>query len=424
VTVVASLRGIGRVWNNRPGVVDAATAVVAIGAGIGSLLVQMRVEELGGEPGSIPRWAAIVWTVVVHVPLAWRRTRPVAAGIVLGLIFCGFRLWEVPEYTVSAIALFVTFVSIGRYGRRGRDATRIGITLGLAAVLAAGIIFQETPEEFRPVLTGALTINLLYNIVFVGAAWLLGDALRRQADRERSLEERTRQLVDEREANARRAVVDERLRIAREVHDVVAHHVSLMGVQAGAARRMVGRDPERVPQMLSTVEDSSRQAVDELRRLIGLLRSDEDRRGLLEPFPGIDRLEQLVADTRATGLDVRLAVDGDPCPLPDSVSLSAYRIVQEALTNTIKHAHARRCEVAVRYGTDAIEVEVTDDGIGARTATGSGASADATVAGVGTGHGVAGMGERVALHDGELSVGPLADGGYGVRARFPLRGAA
>lgn len=393
-------------------------AVVAVLTALGSLLATMRINEVTGEPDSIPRWGAVLWTVSLHAPLALRRTAPLPVGVVIGLVFAGYRQWAVPEYTVSAITLFMTIVAVGHHGRDtvggryGRNAVRLGIIALLVAVLVVDIVTSEVPEEIRRVFRVALSYNLAYNVVFVGAAWLLGDVLRHQVERQRTLEERGHQLLAEREANARRAVVDERLRIAREVHDVVAHHVSVMGVQAGAARRLVRREPDRVVDVLSSVEQSSRQAVDELHGLLGLLRQSDLVAGTspLEPQPGLNRLEQLVADSRATGLDVTLDIEGQRVPLPDSVSLSAYRVVQEAITNTLKHAHARRCHVGVCYRSDTVEVTISDDGVGDRRDS-------ATT----PGHGITGMGERVALHGGELAAGSRPEGGFLVRATFPLR---
>jgi len=400
----------------KPLAADSMIAVVATLAGLGSLLAQMRINEVTGTPDTIPRWGAVLWTVALHTPLALRRSSPLVAGVVIGLVFAGYRQWVVPEFTVSAITLFMTIVTVGHHGRGGRygrNAVRLGIIALIVAVLVSDIVTREVPEEIRPVFRVALAYNLAYNVVFVGAAWLLGDVLRRQVERQRTLEERGRQLLVERETNARRAVVDERLRIAREVHDVVAHHVSVMGVQAGAARRLVTREPERVVEVLSTVEQSSRQAVDELHHLLGLLRQPDPVAGTdpLEPQPGLRRLDVLVADSRATGLDVTLSVEGAPGPLSDSVSLSAYRVVQEAITNTLKHAHARRCQVDLRYRPDAVEVTVADDGVGDRQDRAS----------TPPGHGIAGMGERVALHGGTLAAGQRPEGGFLVRATFPRR---
>jgi signal transduction histidine kinase len=404
-------------WRNwvtgHPWAASVGDASVAMGAGIGSVLVTMRVNELSATPEAMPRWVAILWTVALHLPLAFRRRFPLATLSVVAVVLAGYRWWLVPEYTVSAIAMFVVFAGAGRDGAARRTGTRVAVVVLMAIVLVASFFAREYPEEFRSLFGWDLAFNLLYNSFFFGAAWLLGDALRRRAERERELEERTRQLQAERELNATRAVTEERLRIARELHDVVAHHVSVMGVQAGAARRVLGRDPGRAVDALTTVEHSSRQAVDELRRLVGFLRDEEI--GGREPVPGLDRLERLVEDTRATGLDVSFRINGERADVPDSVALSVYRIVQEALTNTIKHAHARRAHVRIRFGRRFVDVIVLDDGVGIAPGPANG---DGT--GDGTGHGLAGMRERVALHDGRLEARPSRRGGFLVTARFPV----
>ncbi len=402
----------GRRWSREhPGAAAIGEVTLLLATGITSLLLRMRADELAGLAHAIPYWLAVAWTVVLVVPFGARRRFPLATLFVVGVVFAGYRVWLVPEYTVSAVVIFLVVVFAGRDGGPRRDAARGAVLAFLGLVLAWSLAIQEVPEEYARIFRWNLVFTVAYNIFFFLAAWLLGDALRRRHDRERDLEERTAQLEVERELNARRAVVDERLRIARELHDVIAHHVSVMGVQAGAARRTLVRDPDRAATALTTVESSSRQAVDELRRLVGLLRSGEDES--LEPVPGVDRLERLIEDTRATGLDVRWRVDGEPVPLADSVGLSVYRVAQEALTNTIKHARARRVEVVVHYRADAVEIEVVDDGVGI-----------APPGTNGSGHGLAGMRERVALHSGRLETGPQPAGGYRVHATFPARGRA
>ena len=218
-------------------------------------------------------------------------------------------------------------------------------------------------------------------------AWLAGFALRVRGDDQ-----------------AQRAVLEERVRIARELHDVVAHHVSVMGVQAGAARLVIDRDPDKAKAALSAIERSSREAVVELQRLLGFLRRPGDD---LAPAPGLSELPRLAASMGALAVDVH--VEGEARSLPPTVDVSAYRILQEALTNTLKHAAASRADVRVRYGADELEVEVVDDGragVGATPRPG--------------GHGLIGMRERVALHGGQLSAGPLDGGGYRVLVTLPL----
>jgi signal transduction histidine kinase len=208
-------------------------------------------------------------------------------------------------------------------------------------------------------------------------------------------------------------VIDERVRIARELHDVLAHHVSVMGVQAGAARRMLDRAPDRATAPLAAIEESARSAVLELQRMLSFLRRDDEA---LEPFdrapqPGLGQVARLVDDVRHAGVGVDLHTDGDLDTLPDTVHLSAYRIVQEALTNVLKHAGAPvHATVAIVRGDAAVTVEVVDDGRGPGFADQVG----------GTGSGLVGMRERVLLHGGEFTAGPRQGGGFHVRARLPV----
>jgi signal transduction histidine kinase len=220
---------------------------------------------------------------------------------------------------------------------------------------------------------------------------------------------RRRRLARDREVATREAVVAERGRIARELHDVVAHHMSVMVVQAEAARAVGGRDPGAANEALRQIEASGRTGLAEMRRLLEILKSQEDGDGR-EPQPGLAQLGGLIEGMGSTGMLVESEVSGPPRPLPPGVDLSAYRIVQEALTNTLKHAGGPRAHVLVRYEPDAVEVEVVDDGPGPPPAQANGASA---------GHGLIGMRERVQLFGGELDAGPRPGGGFRVWARLP-----
>jgi len=253
--------------------------------------------------------------------------------------------------------------------------------------------------------------GLAYNAVFIILPMLLGAAVRSLRERGRELAAQTTELQREREENARRAVLDERVRIARELHDVVAHHVSVMGIQAGAARRVMTLQPERAQEALTSIEASSRQAVDELHRLLGFLRR-EGQDDTLTPQPDLAQLPELIAQTTKGDLAVNLTVEGEPRPLPGTLELSAYRVIQEALTNTIKHSHATAATVRVAYSPSMLEIEVIDDGTG---------EADPALSSVG-GHGLVGMRERVRLHQGHLRIGPVPKGGFAVHAAFPLNG--
>jgi signal transduction histidine kinase len=216
------------------------------------------------------------------------------------------------------------------------------------------------------------------------------------------LEALTRELEVQRDVQARAAVTIERGRIARELHDVVAHNVSMMVVQAGAAERVLDGEQAHVRAALTAIANTGRETVDEMRTLLGVLRTNED--GLaLSPQPGLADLEQLVANVREAGLPVEVCIEGTPPPL----DLSAFRIVQEALTNALKHAGPARAEVTIRYQGATVELEVQDNGTGSWN-------------GGGSGHGLIGMRERVAMFGGQLEAGRRDDGGFTVRTRLPL----
>ncbi len=404
---------VRRTWNTRPLLSDGVLAAVLFALALVSLRVTMVTLEEVGEPAAIPSWAAVLWLVALVGPLAVRRRLPLASFAVVAGVFVPFRLWSVPEFEVSSVVLFVSMVSVGVHGRapwRGR--VRAVAVTAIAAALVYDIAVAEVPEELQGVLELALGFSVALNVGYLGAAWLLGDTLRQRHEREAELERRNAELVVERERNARRAVIDERVRIARELHDVVAHHVSVMGVQAGAARRVLDRRPEAAAEALATIEDSSRRAVDDLHRLLGFLRSGDDPTDPdgLAPQPGLDRIGELVDAAAVAGLPVTVTVEGSPRRLPASVDLSAFRLVQEALTNTRKHATADHASVVIRYLPELLEVEVVDDGRGPGT-------------GQGTGNGLLGMRERVALHGGTLEAGARHQGGFRILARLPSKAA-
>jgi signal transduction histidine kinase len=207
-------------------------------------------------------------------------------------------------------------------------------------------------------------------------------------------------------------VAEERLRLARELHDVVAHSISVIAVQSGVGAHVANTQPEEAAKALATIEATSRAALTELRRLLGVLRQEGEPEGSLAPVPGLADLDALLAEVAKAGLGVRLRVEGTPSPLPAGVDLSAYRIVQEALTNVVKHAGPARAQVVVGYGDHEVTVEVVDDGRGVAAPTGDGRAR--------VGHGLIGMRERVAAFGGDLEVGPGPDGGFRVAARLPL----
>ncbi len=341
-----------------------------------------------GHASRLDDWAEGVPLAVVQVgPLLVRRRYPrtvlavVTAAWIAQAIFVS--AWPpvaslVAVYTVSA-NLGRTEGSLG--GRPWRRSRR------------------RSPHSGLPTGAGRSRISSL-----LAGAWVVGDNLGTRRAYTSALEERAERLEREREAEAARARAEEQARIARELHDVIAHSVSVMVVQAAAANDVFDTRPERAREALRAIEASGRTALAEMRRLLGVVRADGAE---YAPQPGIDRLDDLVEQVRAAGLAVAVSIEGAPRPLPAGVDLSAYRVVQEALTNTLKHANATRADVSLRYRDDELGVEVRDDGEPAGN-------------GDGHGRGLIGMRERVTAFGGSLETGPKNTGGFAVSARFPL----
>jgi signal transduction histidine kinase len=345
-----------------------------------------------------PNALAILLGVLCAVPIAWRRRTPLPALVVVGVAAVTYEALGFPE-SATTLGVLILLYSVAAHCDRRESVTG-------AAFVAAG-----TLVVFLTARWGVNPGNIFSNTVIFGTAWILGDNLRNRRAYLAGLEDRAARLERDQVEQARRAVSDERARIARELHDVVAHNVSVMVVQAGAARRMIERDPERAREALTSVEGTGRQALDEMRNLLGVLRTDDEATELRAPQPSVSHLDSLVAHVREAGLPVELVVEGEPRPLMSGVETSVYRIVQEALTNSLKHAGPAHAQVMLRYGNDELRLEVVDDG--------RGLAADAPASN-GGGHGLVGMRERVALFGGELRAGPRTGGGYVVSARLPL----
>ncbi|MGH2970288.1 MAG: sensor histidine kinase, partial [Solirubrobacteraceae bacterium] len=330
------------------------------------------------------------------VPLLMRRRTPLLV-LVLVLAAGGAQLAYTdhpPGSGAGWVALNLALYSVAAHG--GRREAIAGVLL-VAAVLAVQLA------------DGGALQDVLSESLFLGVVFALGRWVRLRRSGTRQLEERARRLAAEGELNTRLAVERERARIARELHDSIAHSVSVMVLQAGAAEQVVMDAPERARTSLSAIQEVGREAVVELRRLLALLRSDDDT-APLAPLPGVAGLDTLLAHVRDAGLPVELSVEGTPEPLPTAIDLSAYRIVQEALTNTLKHAGPAHAQVTLRYGDHALELEVLDDG------DGDGAPGPRAAGGFG----LAGMRERATLYGGVLEAGPRHEGGYALRARLPL----
>jgi signal transduction histidine kinase len=337
-----------------------------------------------------------------------------AIGILVSTLFAHRRFpFAAPAaYWILAAALtFVDGVLIAFVGSLGvvglaaafmlghlRDSRKAGI--GLLIVLGSILIVVVNIPGAQT--TGDLVFIPLRFVV----AWVAGYALRERAERAEAAEERATRAEREREAAARVAVAEERTRIARELHDIVAHSVSIMVLQVGAIRHKLSEVLPEDRDALRGVEQTGRGALAEMRRLLGAMRRDGD--GVeLAPHPGVDRLDSLLEDVDRAGLPVRLHVDGDPFPLPRAIDLSAYRIVQEGLTNALKHARASQADVTFRYGSDELRIEVRDNGEGL-------AKSD------GLGHGLVGIRERVKIYGGEMTAGAVPEGGFVLGARLPL----
>jgi signal transduction histidine kinase len=340
---------------------------------------------------------SVASAVALTVPLAWRRRSPLAVALVVATAIVADDLaagWDsaVLSFDCSIIAAY----SAGAHARQ-RHAV-----LALAALLGANLVDALGAPGNR---SGNVALGV---VVFSLVPWLVGQALRRERHRTARMHELARQLEAEREQRAREAVTAERGRIARELHDIVAHAISVIAVQADAATKLLRHDPGRAREPLETVQTTARDALAEMRQLVGLLRETEEGADApLEPRPGVADLGRLVDDAKRSGLAVELEIDGERRPLPATLDLAAYRIVQEGLTNVRKHAGAEQAQVGIRYERDCLDILVRDDG---HPSTASG----------GGGHGLVGLRERVTLLGGHLEAGPAGDGGFVLQARLPL----
>jgi signal transduction histidine kinase len=331
------------------------------------------------------------------LPLAARRRFPgavLAVGVASGLAVAALGLPPI----VLGLAILVAVYSVAAYSGRWVSLA------GLAAAELGAAAVQLTPGRFQ-------APTVVSNGLVIGAAWLVGHFVGvRRAYIARL--ERTAELERARAELARRAVAEERLRLARELHDVVAHSISVIAVQSGVGAHVAATQPGEAAKALAAIEATSRAALTELRRLLGVLRQEGEPQGSLAPVPGLADLDALLAEVAKAGLAVRLRVEGTPSQLPAGVDLSAYRIVQEALTNVVKHAGPARAQITIGYHPKDVTVEVTDDGRGVTPAADDGRAR--------IGHGLIGMRERVAVFGGDLEVGPRPAGGFRVAARLPL----
>ena len=339
-------------------------------------------------------WFAVPATAAVVLPLLARRRFPFAAPAAVWLVAAvlSFIDGRLVVFTVTAsVAGMAAAVLLGNV--RNEVQARLGL---LIVVGGSAVVVADKPDH--------ATGELVFIPVLFAIGWLAGFALRERGAQAEAAEERAAQAERERDIASRLAVAEERARIARELHDVVAHAVSVMVLQVGAVRHGLPEAEDR--DALESVEHAGRTALTEMRRLLGAMRSDGES-AELAPQPGLDDLDPLLEELGRAGLPVRLHVEGERYPLPRALDLSAYRIVQEGLTNALKHAQAAEAEVTVRYRAEELELEVRDDGRG---------SADSD----GLGHGLVGIRERVKIYGGQMTAGTPTEGGFVLSARLPL----
>jgi signal transduction histidine kinase len=340
--------------------------------------------------GNKPVTGAVV--LLMAASLAFRRVAPFVtlAVPVAGLVLLSL-VYEGSETGANLFILLAACYSVALYGR---DPLTAIVVYAITAAVHTG----RTPEVHG-------VGDWLWDPVMFGLALGVGFAMRGRQSRTNALEERTDALEREQEQRAAVAAAEERQRIARELHDVISHSLGVMVLQAGAADQVIGRDPDRAREVLASIRATGQEAIGEMSTLLGLIRSDAP--DTLEPQPSLADVERLVARMSEAGLPTKLEIEGERRPLPAALELSAYRIVQEGLTNAMKHAGPAHARVTLRYGARELDVEVADDGASARNGNGSR-------------RGLAGIAERVSVFGGQLDVGPRPEGGWTLRAAFPI----
>jgi signal transduction histidine kinase len=394
VPTVQDLRG--RLAAVDPRVADAVVTGVLLVLQVAA--TASKAPEQGQRAGD---WLAYLLSLGLCLPYLVHRRRPMLA---IGLVAASLLLYSLRQYAAyPGLSLFVLVFAIALHSRR-----RPAFLAMLVAIAAFAVALAVQPAG---VATPATWTSTLLAVV---VAWLAGENMRNRRARIAALEERSARLEREREERAAQAVAEERLRIARELHDVVAHSMSVIAVQSGVGHHVIDSQPEQARAALAAIETTSRAALVEMRRLLGVLRTDGgDPAAELAPAPGLDDLPDLVEQVRTAGVATTLTVTGEPFTAGPGVDLSAYRIVQEALTNVIKHGGSA-ADVLVDYRPDGLLVQVTD-----RPAPGSGRPVAVPGEGGGHGHGLIGMRERVTVYGGTFDAGPVPGGGFRVVARLP-----
>lgn len=384
---------------SRPLLLDGVLAVLVIGLGVLGLYTSNESVPAADSPDAL----AVLLVIGAGAPVAVRRRWPEVALLTALAATVAFYLLEYVSPTVGVATLLFVYTVAAHRQLKVAALFTVGTLAALYVLIAA-----DAPHSggFAAYLSSTLTTVVAYSI---------GRNVRTRRAYTAALEERAAHAEAEREALADMAVAEERRRLARELHDVVAHHVSVMGVLAAGARRSLGRADaaERADETLATIETTARTTLRELRRLLDVLREDEEEPSGIPPAPqpGLEMLPTLVQQVRDAGLPVEVTVEGSATSLPPGVDLSAYRIVQEALTNSLRHGGPARALVRLGYADNELVVQVDDDGRGQTATLGANGAA---------GHGLMGMRERVALYGGSLQAGPRSGGGFRVVARLPL----
>ena len=348
-----------------------------------------------GNPGAEYRDAdalSVLLTIGAAVPYYFRRHAPLA--VLLTSEVC-VTVLTVREYQTGAAptVLLVGFYTVAAWCNvRDRVIGVVAMAIGLTVVAVAGI-------------PGANGADVAFNFVLFAAAYLFGSTMRNRRLYGEQLEERAKSLERDRDEEAKRAVAEERLRIAQDLHDVVAHSMGVIAVQAGVGAHVIDTDREEAKKSLEAISQTSRSTLTEIRRMLGVLRDDED--ATYEPSPGLADLDRLVRDVGSAGLEVAVRNEGTRTELPPGVDFTAYRIVQEGLTNVLKHAGRARATVVVGYEDSALRIEIVDDGRGVNGRAAPG------------GHGLLGMRERVGMFGGSFEAGPRTGGGFRVAVRLP-----
>jgi signal transduction histidine kinase len=391
---VEYVHGVRRLWLLvRTHGLDALIVLMTIGA-----VCELALKRGTSQSAHVTLWFAVPAIVIMVLPLFVRRRFPFAAPtsywlLAVGLSFVDGRL--IPYLTTVMVLGMAASFLLGNLG----DASRAWIGLGIVIGGAAIIVYNKPAHS---------TSELIFIPLLFGIGWLGGYALRERSEQAEAADVRATQAERERDAAARIAVAEERSRIARELHDIVAHAVSVMVLQVGAVRHRLPDGFAEDREALQGVEQVGRTALTEMRRLLAAMRPDGDEAELV-PQPGLESLKSLAEEIGRAGLPVRLHVDGQPSPLPRAIDLSAYRIAQEGLTNALKHARASQADVTVDYAPGQLQIQVRDDGVGPKSSDG-------------LGHGLVGMRERVKIYGGEMTAGPAPSGGFLLSARLPIRG--